>query len=147
MKPFRKTSWKNPRYMKFKITCLFCSSDSMVVRSEAKFCSRECWKQYIIGENNHEWKGVNRSERQKTRIGGTTMMKHRYVAQKSIGRLLKKEEVVHHIDCNDRNNSEDNLYVFRHTAAHARWHRFLRRHKLDGRILKSNLPDLCAQAV
>lgn len=30
----------------------------------------------------------------------------------SIGRKLKKEEIVHHIDLNKRNNQIDNLFLF-----------------------------------
>lgn len=47
---------------------------------------------------------------------------HRTVAERKLGRKLKPEEVVHHIDGNKRNNSPDNLKVFQNQAEHARWH-------------------------
>ncbi len=47
---------------------------------------------------------------------------HRAVAESVLGRPLKKGEVVHHIDRNKRNNSPDNLMVFRNQAEHAKWH-------------------------
>lgn len=48
---------------------------------------------------------------------------HRIVAEKTIGRKLKKGEVVHHIDENKRNNHPLNLMVFPNQAAHAAWHK------------------------
>jgi len=36
---------------------------------------------------------------------------HRLIAETKIGRFLKKNEIVHHIDHDDRNNHWDNLEV------------------------------------
>lgn len=47
---------------------------------------------------------------------------HRAVAEKMLGRPLRKGEVVHHIDENKRNNKPENLMVFKNQAAHAAWH-------------------------
>lgn len=52
---------------------------------------------------------------------------HRVVAEKILGRKLSAEEVVHHIDGNKRNNSPDNLMVFRNKAEHSRYHQQLKR--------------------
>lgn len=46
---------------------------------------------------------------------------HRVVAEQKIGRPLRKDEVVHHIDGNKRNNSSDNLMICSR-AEHARIH-------------------------
>lgn len=46
---------------------------------------------------------------------------HRIVAEQKIGRPLGKDEVVHHIDRNKRNNSPDNLMVCTRSE-HARIH-------------------------
>lgn len=48
---------------------------------------------------------------------------HRLVAEKMIGRKLRKGEVVHHMDGNKRNNNPSNLKVFANQAEHARWHK------------------------
>lgn len=48
---------------------------------------------------------------------------HRMVAERILGRKLKKGEVVHHIDGNKRNNDPKNLMVFANQAEHARWHK------------------------
>lgn len=66
----------------------------------------------------------------------------RFIVEKAIGRPLRKEEVVHHLDRNPGNDSPDNLFVFRHNAAHTRWHGYLKRHKLPDTLLQSNLQDL-----
>lgn len=47
---------------------------------------------------------------------------HRTVAELALGRELKPEEVVHHIDGNKQNNDYKNLMVFENQAQHAAWH-------------------------
>lgn len=50
---------------------------------------------------------------------------HRIVAERMLGRPLRPEEVVHHIDGDKRNNAENNLRVFASQAEHARFHKEL----------------------
>lgn len=47
---------------------------------------------------------------------------HRIIAEKMLGRKLKKGEVVHHIDGNKTNNNPSNLMVFSSQGEHARFH-------------------------
>lgn len=47
----------------------------------------------------------------------------RWVAEKKLGRKLRPEEVVHHIDRDKLNNSAENLWVFRNQEEHDRAHR------------------------
>lgn len=51
------------------------------------------------------------------------VLEHRLVAEQIIGRILKDEEVVHHIDEDRTNNNLDNLIVFVSQDDHARFHR------------------------
>ena len=47
---------------------------------------------------------------------------HILVAENKIGRELKDDECVHHLDMNKHNNSPDNLIVFKTNADHGRFH-------------------------
>lgn len=52
-----------------------------------------------------------------------TILEHRFVAEGKLGRYLKKEETVHHLDENRTNNNPDNLIVFRTNSDHSRFHK------------------------
>jgi len=47
---------------------------------------------------------------------------HILIAEKVLGRKLRKEEVVHHIDGNKNNNNPSNLIVFATQSDHAAFH-------------------------
>ena len=48
---------------------------------------------------------------------------HRYMASLKLGRDLRPEECVHHIDGNKNNNSIENLMVFRSNSDHVAFHK------------------------
>ncbi len=47
---------------------------------------------------------------------------HRLIMERKIGRELKPEEIVHHIDENKLNNHPDNLQLFSNKSEHTRFH-------------------------
>lgn len=47
---------------------------------------------------------------------------YRRAAEQMLGRKLKPYEHVHHIDGDDKNNAESNLFVCRNAAAHSNVH-------------------------
>lgn len=51
------------------------------------------------------------------------VLEHRYVAEQTLGRLLKDSEVVHHIDEDRGNNKSYNLIVFSTSSDHSRYHK------------------------
>ena len=55
-------------------------------------------------------------------FGNGTVYEHVLVAEEKIGRPLKEEEVVHHMDEDKSNNSPDNIVVFKSRGAHTRFH-------------------------
>ena len=52
---------------------------------------------------------------------------HRVVAERMLGRKLKKNEVVHHIDLNKQNNAEKNLVVLPSNSEHSHLHQILKK--------------------
>lgn len=53
---------------------------------------------------------------------GSPIFTHRRVVEDIIGRKLRSDEIVHHIDGNKRNNEPANLYVFPSRSAHRAAH-------------------------
>lgn len=59
---------------------------------------------------------------------------HRLVVEKKIGRYLSLAEVVHHIDCNRKNNDIDNLMLFENSKEHMKFHTKIRQFGLTGPV-------------
>lgn len=102
-------------------TCKECHKDFEERRrqsKERKFCSPQC--QYNaarkrIGLANPGWKGGRHKTTEGYIIlnlhGGKFIYEHRYVMEKALGRLLRADEEVHHIDGNKANNDLSNLVI------------------------------------
>lgn len=92
-------------------------------------------------EKNYFWAGGRTVEKKAGRNRGVRVKapnhpnadrhgyvrEHRLVMEKKLGRLLERQEVVHHIDGNPLNNDPGNLMVFGRNAEHLR-------HELKGRV-------------
>lgn len=98
------------------------------------FCSQECSAQYHSGENSSNWKGGKRIDKNGyiyLLVGKDHhladqygyALEHRVVAEEKIGRRLKDEEVVHHINGDRHDNRSENLKVFPDSASHLHSHR------------------------
>lgn len=123
--------------MAVEYQCELCGVRKRVPASQYKrsvhhFCSAACRNRFYNAGKNKEL--MTPAVREKLRVarlgsGGATGYEktygrhtHRVVAEKILGRPLKKGEVVHHLDGNKRNNAPENLVVFSSQAEHAKWH-------------------------
>ena len=57
---------------------------------------------------------------------------HILAAEQKLGRNLKPDEVVHHIDMNKHNNNQENLMVFATFGDHAAFHKGAEIYNVDG---------------
>lgn len=109
-------------------------------KNERTFCSRACYHAQLAEDNLsrrvnqrggmtvEEREKISRCARERQGNNGRTYEKtlgrhtHRVVMEQLIGRPLLPGEVVHHIDCDIRNNDPKNLMLFASQADHAKWH-------------------------
>ena len=135
----------------------FMSEEYCRIQSEAHkgiYPSDETRKKLSLsrqGEKHWNWKNGVHQDHQRGYISlsmpdypgsnkSGKIAQHRYVVEQFIGRLLTKEEVVHHIDGSTRNNSLENLYVCSCKAEHKAYEML----EYFGKpvLLISNLKDL-----
>jgi hypothetical protein len=57
------------------------------------------------------------------RFSDSNKLVHRYVVEKKIGRKLRQEEIVHHINRNKLDNAPENLEVFANQEEHEKHHK------------------------
>lgn len=80
--------------------------------AERKYCSKRCFDLVNRGENHHNWKGGTKVNRDGYLINNQTgKFVHREIVEKYIGRLLRDDENIHHIDGNKQNNDISNLVI------------------------------------
>lgn len=134
---------RGSKYGNVPRTCLVCGTGffswpSQVKRGYARYCSKSCQvtdqhrNGVAIGARkgsaHHFWKGgryIDGNGYVRVLVGAKYVKEHILVAEKMIGRKLKKNECVHHKDQNRQNNAEDNLQVMTRSA-HTKLH-----HELD----------------
>ena len=130
----------------------FSKYPSYFNKRAGRFCSNKCkliakseeWKRdnpikYIdnSGKNNPMWNkkphnyNENGSERKdgyiRITINKKRVLKHRYIMEKFLNRKLFKNEIIHHIDGNNKNNELKNLIILtqsEHSKLHNKNGRF-----------------------
>ena len=131
---------------KHKSQCKNCNQDFYPWYKNQPFCSRKCFfaLRDISGDKNPKWRGGFYFQRgykyiykpkhpYATKIG--YVREHRLVMEEKLGRYLKKDEVIHHLNCNPSDNRPKNLYLCQSTGTHFIEHHLEKRDKI-GRFYK-----------
>jgi len=110
---------------------------------EFKYCSRRCHglavlcskknrkkciENHVFGKNHPNWKGGKRKHTEgyiEIKVkdhpyanSNGYVMEHRYIMEQHIGRYLKREESIHHINGNKTDNRIENLELFSNNSEH-----------------------------
>src|SRR3990167_1308226 len=108
-------------------TCqvVYYVSKNKLNRGEGKFCSRKCkaeWQRGHTGDKNPNWRGGRCvfDEYIYIRTNGRYIGEHRLVMEKHLGRTLKPDEQVNHINGNKTDNRVENLEVL---SISEHWHK------------------------
>jgi len=152
--------WKGGKQ---EVNCLICKKTILREKWELKrnkgfLCSKECkslWMSSRTKEKHPRYKGkwetsdgyvlVHLPEHPFSDKAGY-VKEHRLIVEKFIGRYLKSEEVVHHIDENPSNNSIHNLMLFpshsKHMSFHHKMTQFGMTNPIKGQIKDRWIPIL-----
>jgi hypothetical protein len=100
--------------MKYSVYCKVCCR-----RRSTEYRNRKAG--YVV-----EW-GNRRTTHKYSRSKDDRLLLHRSIMSKIIGRPLKAEEVVHHVNNDPKDNRQENLMLFPNNTEHKKHHAKLRR--------------------
>lgn len=107
------------------LICAQCGAAFLRFPSRAKryaknFCGATC---SLLHKKSNRVGCVSKSTGyRQLSIDCRTVLEHRIVMERHLGRLLRSEEVVHHINGNRSDNRIENLRVIENSGAHLREH-------------------------
>jgi hypothetical protein len=146
MGDWRKEHWKlskHPHWHRIPKICPICKKEFFVKRTEdnlRKCCSRQCygiykskyhrgskhpsaWKGGIShGGSNGKYRLIFKPDHPRSTKRGY-VYEHILVAEKMIGKSIKRDAVVHHINGIFTDNRPSNLMIFPNNTEHLRFHR------------------------
>lgn len=108
-------------------------SPSQIAKQPPRFCSLICLGQWQTGERNASYSGgrfvgangyvYELAYDHPNKDCRGYVLEHRRVMERSIGRYLAEDEVVHHKDRNRQNNDIKNLQLLANQSEHLKLHR------------------------
>ena len=114
--------WK--KFCSNKCYYIFMKTDIITItrcKKNSKKGSEIRWKDHKAEHYTNGYKTI-KTENHPYKNKRGYVYEHRLVMEKHLGRYLKPEEVVHHIDRNKLNNIINNLQLFKSTNEHTRFH-------------------------
>ena len=104
--------------------CAYCGKEIAITTTnkQKKFCDTKCACAYKRARDRKPTVGVG-GYKYVWFADGSGQKEHRYIMEQKLGRKLKRNEVVHHIDGDRTNNDISNLIVMsrgEHSALHRR---------------------------
>lgn len=108
--------------------CERCGTAFLPLNDDQRFCCQECRNASYVGEVTHNYKGGKYTDSQgvprvlASRPGyvGKYMGEHQLAASKYIGRLVRRGEVVLHINRQKNDNRPENLFLCESMSMYAR---------------------------
>ena len=87
-----------------------------------------------LGEKSHAWKGGKTNSKGYIYVYSPNhpysnkkhVAEHRLIVENKIGRYLKKEEIIHHINEKRNDNRIENLMIFKNCSEHMKFHQKIR---------------------
>lgn len=123
------------------LPCIFCGKKIKVTgnrRNGFKYCSRHCFGKAVLGKpenqakitrnygsNHPNWKGgkvLRKDGYILFQVNGKRFFEHRYVMEQFLGRKLKTNETIHHINHIKHDNRLENLEVLSRSEHTHKYH-------------------------